>query len=159
MTVVVLLDMPNPAMTDEEKQKQLDREIREMISALSHRLVDLQHVQKHGSSHHDGDEDDQGVRIITLAGSNIGATMRSELDEKPSPDGGVGDHEALDTYVNSNFQAINNSIMLGGSYSTNDPGVHMDIVECQDQSHKHGKKGKKDEKETSKNDQHSQHSD
>uniref|UniRef100_A0A5B7CC70 Uncharacterized protein n=1 Tax=Davidia involucrata TaxID=16924 RepID=A0A5B7CC70_DAVIN len=155
---------PSPAVTQEEKQKQLDRDIREMISALSHRLGDL---QKHSSSHHDGDgdtEDDQGgVRIITLAGSNMGATMRSELDEiKPSGlDGGlVGEHEAsLDTYVNSNFQSINNSIMMGGSYSTNDPGVHLDILEYQGEGeshkHRHGKKGKKKEKETSKSDQHS----
>ncbi|KAK9275291.1 hypothetical protein L1049_022553 [Liquidambar formosana] len=69
----------------------------------------------------------------------------------------------LRTYVNSNFQAINNSIMLGGSYSTNDPGVHMDISDFFEHNghkpDKHGKKGKKKEKETSKSDQHSEHSD
>ncbi|KAK7277247.1 hypothetical protein RIF29_18398 [Crotalaria pallida] len=99
-------------------------------------------------------------------------TMRSEIDEKLSSSSISSDDdevdEALRTYVNSNFQAINNSIMLGGSYQANDPAVHMDISdffsEPQSQSHhkteKHEKKGKKKEKkEASKPQHHSSHSD
>ncbi|XP_002277018.1 uncharacterized protein LOC100254752 [Vitis vinifera] len=146
-----------------EKQKQFDREIRDMISALTNRLSDLQQVQKQGSSQQD-DEDDRGVRIITLAGSNTGATMRGELDEKPGHPGlSVGENEALNTYVNSNFQSVNNSIMMGGSYSTNDPGVHMDISDLvEHHGHKpvkHGKKGKKKDLVTPQDDYHSEHSD
>ncbi|XP_034711899.1 uncharacterized protein LOC117934344 [Vitis riparia] len=146
-----------------EKQKQFDREIRDMISALTNRLSDLQQVQKQGSSQQD-DEDDRGVRIITLAGSNTGATMRGELDEKPGHPGlSVGENEALNTYVNSNFQSVNNSIMMGGSYSTNDPGVHMDISDLvEHHGHKpvkHGKKGKKKDSVTPQDDYHSEHSD
>ncbi|KAJ9706437.1 hypothetical protein PVL29_001780 [Vitis rotundifolia] len=146
-----------------EKQKQFDREIRDMISALTTRLSNLQQVQKQGSSQQD-DEDDRGVRIITLAGSNTGATMRGELDEKPGPPGlSLGENEALSTYVNSNFQSVNNSIMMGGSYSTNDPGVHMDITDLvEHHGHKpvkHGKKGKKKDLVTAQDDHHSDHSD
>lgn len=151
---------------DGEKHKQLDRGVREMVSVLTHRLADLQQVHKDGSSHSDQDEIEHGVRIVTLAGSNNGATMRGDLDEKSSPRHGMSlgeqEGEGLSTYVNSNFQAINNSIMMGGSYSTNDPGVHMDISDFIDdhQGHnKHGKKGKKKDKETSKSDQNAQHSD
>lgn len=133
--------------TEGEKHKQLDREIRDMISALTNRLSDLQGVQKPGGSSHQDDE--HGVKIITLAGSNVGATLRSELDEKGGVEG--DEHEPLGTLVNSNFQAINNSIMMGGSYSTNDPGVHMDVTDSvelpQANLSKHGKKGKKKEKE------------
>ncbi|KAJ1402182.1 hypothetical protein SESBI_28281 [Sesbania bispinosa] len=134
-----------------EKHKQLDREIREMVSAITHRVTDF---HKSGSTHHLENEDENDVRIITLAGTNDGATLRSELDEK-SGKSSHGEPEALSTYINSNFQAVNNSIMFGGSYQANDPGVHMDISDFTDppQSHhkaeKHGKKGKKKEKEAS----------
>ncbi|XP_059662093.1 uncharacterized protein LOC132308116 [Cornus florida] len=152
-----------------EGQKHLDREIREMISALAHRLTNLQHVHKPGSSHHATEcDDDHGVSIITLTGTNTGATMRSELDDKPQE----GENDALGTYVNSNFQAINNSLMLSGSYNTNDPGVHLEITDYVEHQHEHehehehehhrmhGKKEKKKkDKETSKSDQHSDHSD
>lgn len=183
-------DSVDPITGQGEKQKQLDREIRDMISALTRRLADLQGVQKPGgggvSSHHHPEhdpelhhhrhhhphDDDNGLRIITMAGSNVGATMRSELDvmdkttpHDQDPNQGGSEHDQqvpLTTYLNSNFQAINNSIMLGGSYTTNDPGVHLDISdyfytdEHQVAHLKHGKKGKKKEIiEPSKSDHHS----
>ncbi|KAK8490209.1 hypothetical protein V6N13_052747 [Hibiscus sabdariffa] len=87
----------------------LDKDIKDMVSSITSRLEG-------------GGGDDDGAGIITLAGNNVGATMRSQLDEKS------GDEtDALSTYVNSNFQAVNNSIMLGSSYNANDPGVHLDI--------------------------------
>ncbi|KAJ7947145.1 Oxidoreductase [Quillaja saponaria] len=89
-------------------------------------------------------------RIVTLAGTNTGASLRSELDDKHGKtphDVSLGEAEPLSAYVNNNFQAINNTIMLDGSYSTNDPGVHMDIsdfIEHQEdhKPEKHGKKSK-----------------
>lgn len=150
-----------------ETPKNVDLEIREMISALTNRLSNLQHVQmRSGSSssnHHEKEEeedDEHGVRIITLAGNNVGATMRGEMDQKLLPEEKMlqqqqDQNEGLSTYVNSNFQAINNSIMVGGSYSSNDPGVHMDIsdyVEEQEDSDDaagHEKKGKKKKKKRS----------
>ncbi|KAK6941549.1 hypothetical protein RJ641_026926 [Dillenia turbinata] len=114
-------------------------------------------LRKPGSSHQEN-EDENGVRIITLAGSNIGASMRGELDEKAGPHKvSLGEPDALGAYVNSNFQAVNNSIMLGGSYSSNDPGVHMDISDLVEQGgikpEKPGRKGKKKEKDNAKSDQ------
>ncbi|CAK9170318.1 unnamed protein product [Ilex paraguariensis] len=175
---------PDPAalLPDEDDQKQKHSEIREMISALTRRFADLQYVNKPGaggttSHHHDqDDEDDHGVRIITLAGSNYGATIRSELEDikasNSSPQlgvslGGGGDdqehEESLSTYVNSNFQAINNSIIMGGGYSSNDPGVHVDVSEYMEhQAHRKQEKkvdGKRKDKETYKSDQHSQYAD
>ncbi|XVF51164.1 hypothetical protein PTKIN_Ptkin04bG0162300 [Pterospermum kingtungense] len=112
-----------------DKHRHLNQDIRDMLSAITHRLSG---IHKPGSSHREGgddaDDDEHGVRIITLAGNNAGATMRSEVDEKSSPDRiSLGKPDALSTYVNSNFQAVNNSIMLGSSYKTNDPGIHLDV--------------------------------
>uniref|UniRef100_A0A7N0UIP2 Uncharacterized protein n=1 Tax=Kalanchoe fedtschenkoi TaxID=63787 RepID=A0A7N0UIP2_KALFE len=165
-----------------EKHKQLDREIRDMIAALTKRLAELQHIHKSGtgsasshgnahgdSSHHQLHHDDEqhGVRIITLAGSNQGATMHGEAtDDKSAVPEDADPYEALGTYVNSNFQAINNSIMIGGSYTSNDPGVHMDVSDVIDHQldhhhgqkknadEKNGKKMKKEEEENSKSEQH-----
>ncbi|KAF5460453.1 hypothetical protein F2P56_020317 [Juglans regia] len=157
------------SLTEGEKQKQLDRGLREMVSAITRRAADL-HTSD--SIHHlqqqdDNDQDDHhGVRIVTLAGTNTGATLRSEMDEKADPphDGlSLGEPETLITYVNSNFQAINNSIMMGGSYGTNDPSVHLDISNYFDNKghspDKHGKKGKKKDKKNLENEHHPVHSD
>ncbi|KAL9680289.1 hypothetical protein QQ045_018167 [Rhodiola kirilowii] len=129
---------------------------------------DSSHHQ-HRIGHHD--DDHRGLRIITLAGSNQGATMHGELmDDKANTDDD-DPYEALGTYVNSNFQAINNSIMMEGSYTTNDPGVHMDISDVIDHQHglhpgqKHGegekigKKKKKDKENGKSKQQHSDNSD
>ncbi|XP_004485922.1 uncharacterized protein [Cicer arietinum] len=148
---------PSPP-SEGHKHKNLDREIREMLSAITHRVTDF---HKPGSTHHLDNDDEHGTRIITLAGTNDGATLRSELDEKSGKYSSDGEPEALSTYVNSNFQAVNNSIMLGGSYHANDPGVHMDISDFTEppQSHhkaeKLGKKEKKKGKEGSKTEHHS----
>ncbi|XP_040989031.1 uncharacterized protein LOC121236661 [Juglans microcarpa x Juglans regia] len=166
------------SLAEGEKQKQLDRGLREMVSAITRRAADLHtsdSIHHHLQQQDDNDQDDHhGVRIVTLAGTNTGATLRSEMDEKANPphDGlSLGEPETLSTYVNSNFQAINNSIMMGGSYGTNDPGVHLDISDYFDNKghspDKHGKKGKKKDKKKDKkqdkknleNDHHPVHSD
>ncbi|MCD9643301.1 hypothetical protein HAX54_030644 [Datura stramonium] len=146
--------MADSNFVDREKQKQADNDIKDMISSLTKRLASLQRVHKEaagdsGQNLQGDDEDDHGTRIITLAGTNVGASMRGEMDEKAGLEGvSPGEHEPLKTYVNSNFQSINNSIMLGGSYCTNDPGVHLDISDYVDEQvptpQGHGnKRGKK----------------
>lgn len=106
---------PEPVnMTDARTQKQLDYGIREMISSLTRRLSDL-HGNRGGHDQPLSADDELGVRVVTLAGTNTGASMRGELDDKSSLQlgGGEGEEEeAPGTYVNSNFQSINNSIML-----------------------------------------------
>ncbi|TKY53482.1 laccase-1 protein [Spatholobus suberectus] len=153
--------MPSPVQpshspsAEGETHKQLDKEIRDMVSAITHRVTDF---HKPGSTHHMENDGEHGLSMVTLVGNNNGATLRSELDEKSGNPYHGDESEALSTYVNSNFQAINNSVMLGGSYQANDPGVHLDISDFfteHHQSHhhkeeKHGKKGKKKGKEASK---------
>lgn len=160
---------PEQSTGEGDKHRQLDKDIKDMVSAITHRLSG---IHKPGSSHHvggsgdDDDDDDNGVRIITLAGHNAGATMRSEVDKKSStPDGiSLGDDDqsggALSTYVNSNFQSVNNSIMLGSNYNTNDPGVHLDVSDVSEhEGHKAADKprrrGKKKEKDSFKSHEHS----
>ncbi|CDP17453.1 unnamed protein product [Coffea canephora] len=150
----------------EMTHKRIDEEIGEMVSALTNRLSSILHAQKveggsssshHHQHHQEEDQEHGGARIITLAGNNVGATMRREMDEKTADlpeELPMGEQEALSTYVNSNFQAVNNSIMMGGSYSTNDPGVHLDITDYMEDwtpsksKHKVGSKhdGKKEKK-------------
>ncbi|KAL8535683.1 hypothetical protein ACS0TY_011355 [Phlomoides rotata] len=146
---------PEPTKHDEgDKQKSLDHEVRDLISALTNRL---------GATHKPGgsDDEEQGVRIITLAGSNLGATMRGDMDDKTAPrlpeQQQQDDDDSTPSYlVNSNFQAINNSIMLGGSYKTNDPGVHLDITDYVDHNDIH-KKGRKKSKRGSSSSYKSDH--
>ncbi|KAF5729806.1 hypothetical protein HS088_TW20G00171 [Tripterygium wilfordii] len=150
--------MAQTTQSNTEKPKNVGHGVKDMVSALTDHISGL---HKPGSSHqHHEDEDGHGVRIITLAGTNAGATMRSELQD--DKDLSIGDQpEPMNTYVNSNFQAVNNSIMMESSYSTNDPGVHMEVSDIFEQKHgggkmeKHGKK----EKEAFKRDQQTDHSD
>lgn len=148
-----------------ERHKQLDRYIREMATSITNRVTDL-----HRSGHQKEDDDDvDGVRIITLAGTNDGATLRKEVDGKPARESGKPEEEEpLKAYVNSNYQAFNNSIMFSGSYQANDPGVSMEILDFAEPAHRHkagkeGKKVKKKKKEKgatkSDGDHHSGHSD
>ncbi|KAL6006638.1 hypothetical protein ACLOJK_032131 [Asimina triloba] len=145
----------------EGSQKRLDREIKEMVSMLTNHITELQPNKNKAGS---GDEvrtdedDDRGVRVITLAGNNTGATMRAGLGEMLEGQG--FDHEMLGAYANSNCQAVNNSIMMNGSYTAEDPGVHIvisDLAEEHEQGHlmeEHEKtkeeKKKKKKKEDSK---------
>lgn len=123
-------------------QRNLDQEVRDLISALTNRLSGIQRMHKSG--HVSQDDDEHGVGVITLAGNNVGSTMRGDMEDKAP--GWHQEHEDFATYVNSNFQGINNSIMLDGSYNTNDPGVHLDISEYLEDHNtrpRHGRKGKK----------------
>lgn len=150
------------------RHKSLDREVRDMVHAITDRITDHIHKPGGSSQHHiedHEDDGDHGIRIITLAGTNAGANMRTELDDKKSPLDDLQnqqENEPFTTYVNSNFQAINNSIMLGGSYTTNDPGVHLDISDVYEprghRLEKTAKKGKKKDKDSVESDHHSEFS-
>ncbi|XP_022136757.1 uncharacterized protein LOC111008382 isoform X2 [Momordica charantia] len=144
--------MAHSSANDGEKHREFDRDVREMVSSLTTRLG-LIRKGGGGSGHHHEVVDDQGSSVITLAGTNTGATMRAELNGKTTKlEGAAGDeNEALTSYINSNFQAINNSIMFGGSYSGNDPGVHMDISDLHEEGHKGDKGGAKAKKVAKEN--------
>ncbi|KAL3564986.1 hypothetical protein D5086_033032 [Populus alba] len=72
--------------SDGNKNKPLDREVRDMVNNMTRRIVDQFH--KPSASLHNqesvADEDGHGIRIVTLAGTNTGASMRSELDDQKS---------------------------------------------------------------------------
>ncbi|KAL7602883.1 hypothetical protein Lser_V15G18989 [Lactuca serriola] len=155
--------MGAPESGEKQQKQQLDREIRDMMNVLTRRLAHLHKKpnEREGASNihdHDKEEEDAngGFGIITMAGSNEGATMRGELDLMSMENHKLGTTQhndesftPLTTYLNGNFQGVNNSIMVGGSYSTNDPGIHLDVDEHYMQhkgelgSQKYGKKGKK----------------
>ncbi|RDX92383.1 hypothetical protein CR513_25469, partial [Mucuna pruriens] len=159
--------MPSPTQPSEspsaerEAHRQLDREIRDMVFAITHKVTNF---HKSGSTPHLENDGEHGLSMVSLVGNNNGATMKSELDEKSGITSHGDEPEELSTFVNSNFQAINNSLMFGGSYQANDPGVHMDISDFSTENHhlkeeRHGKKGKKKEKGASKHNHLSSSSD
>uniref|UniRef100_A0ACD5YZK9 Uncharacterized protein n=1 Tax=Avena sativa TaxID=4498 RepID=A0ACD5YZK9_AVESA len=80
--------------------------------------------------------------IITLAGENNGAAMEAaDAEDLVVVEAGGGDHDEEDdeagedeevevsAYTNSNYQAVNNSVLVAGSCAVRDPGVHVVIVE------------------------------
>lgn len=74
--------------------------------------------------------DDKAVSVVTLAGDNRGVTMHvaGSQSTRPKPEGkstSTEKDEAGKTYVNSNIQSINNSIMSHGSINGRDPGVRV----------------------------------
>lgn len=154
-------------MEGENQKQMLDRETRDMISAINRRLQHLHKLQRGGDTSHNDDDDetddDHGVRVITLAGSNVGATMRSELDDVDGDAEDGSEDEPFSALVNSNFQAINNSLMIDGNYNTNDPGVHLEICDkreakTEEVKQKRGKKkdgGAKNKGKSSKSEHHS----
>ncbi|RZR71698.1 hypothetical protein BHM03_00006478 [Ensete ventricosum] len=110
-----------------------------------------------------GDAADPGLRVITLAGDNKGASMKADMEDLMDTDGGVYDDDSgMCTHANSNFQAVNNSILLGGSCSAEDPGVHLLISECSEEEEEeedaeddndddeHEKRGKEEGKDKEK---------
>ncbi|CAN6234172.1 unnamed protein product [Urochloa humidicola] len=88
--------------------------------------------------------------IITLAGENSGATMdaadvedlvvvgNADADEEDHDDDDgqhqrEGEEVVMSAYANSNYQAVNNSVVVSGSCAVNDPGVHVVVVEHVDE--------------------------
>ncbi|PAN36869.1 hypothetical protein PAHAL_7G006900 [Panicum hallii] len=86
--------------------------------------------------------------VITLAGENSGATMEAaagdvedlvvvgNADAEENDDGDNQEEEddvVISAYTNSNYQAVNNSVLVSGSCAVNDPGVHVVVVEHVDE--------------------------
>ncbi|KAL0924123.1 hypothetical protein M5K25_004932 [Dendrobium thyrsiflorum] len=133
----------------EQSYQRLNHELRDVISILTGL----------GQTGNVGADDAMG--IITLAGSNKGAMMKMEghgasIDQTVAavnPNGGEG----TEAFANSNYQSINNSIVIGGSCGAEDPGVHLliqDYVEGDDEGvdeyHETKSKEKKKDREKEK---------
>ncbi|KAF2575704.1 hypothetical protein F2Q70_00001279 [Brassica cretica] len=105
-------------------QQHFRHDLKNKVSSVTHMGAD-----KAGPSQYEEEKEEDGISAITLAGSNLGATMKTELDDNQGDSYKNGGQELdfLTTFVNSNFQAVNNSIMMGAKYETHDPGVHLDI--------------------------------
>ncbi|AQK42329.1 hypothetical protein Zm00014a_010136 [Zea mays] len=92
--------------------------------------------------------------VVTLAGKNSGATMEAaaagdvedlvvvgsadaeEHDEGHGQDDEevvVEENVVITAYANSNYQAVNNSVLVAGSCAVDDPGVHVVVVEHVDE--------------------------
>uniref|UniRef100_A0ACD5Y4B3 Uncharacterized protein n=1 Tax=Avena sativa TaxID=4498 RepID=A0ACD5Y4B3_AVESA len=76
--------------------------------------------------------------IITLAGENNGAAMEAadaedlvvvEAGGQEEDEEGEDEEVEVSAYTNSNYQAVNNSVLVAGSCAVRDPGVHVVIVE------------------------------
>ncbi|RRT50733.1 hypothetical protein B296_00026704 [Ensete ventricosum] len=80
-----------------------------------------------------------GTRIVVLASENKGAVTKVNSQEMMDT-GGVlrADKNALAACANSNYQAINNSIVLDGSCTAEDPGIHIAISDHEDDDDESG---------------------
>lgn len=130
-----------------EQQKSLQQGIKDDISNLTRRLSEL-HSQQNLSSNGDQKLQDLGVRVITLAGENRGATMDMGSESRKNgmldfqkvnskPNGANKNEESPDenhrhkaagpvnAFVNSNIQAANNSILFHSTCPHRDPGVRL----------------------------------
>ncbi|XP_057434956.1 uncharacterized protein LOC130727736 [Lotus japonicus] len=68
--------------------------------------------------------DEKRVSVMTLAGENRGATMQvAESTRKKN--GSIHGEENSSSYVNSNIQSMNNSLISHGSINGRDPGVRV----------------------------------
>ncbi|KAM3373064.1 hypothetical protein ACQJBY_019795 [Aegilops geniculata] len=83
-----------------------------------------------------GTGDEGKTTVITLAGENDGADMDAEDlvvveagGEQEEGEEGEEEEVHVAAYTNSNYQAVNNSVLLAGSCAVRDPGVHVVIVE------------------------------
>ncbi|RWW41699.1 hypothetical protein BHE74_00052820 [Ensete ventricosum] len=132
---------------EQQQQRRVQQEIRDMISTLTDRLAALKRsVPRSDAKGQAAGDADPGLGVITLAGDNKGASMKLDIEELGDSHGGLySDDGGMCTYTNSNYQAVNNSILLGGSCAAKDPGVHVVISE-----YKEEKKTKKEEKEKKK---------
>ncbi|WOL05754.1 hypothetical protein Cni_G14485 [Canna indica] len=148
----------------DEPQRHLQSEIRDMLSTLTGRLAAMGRSMARsdvGKTPHEGGggggggtDADHGFGIITLAGDNKGASMKANMEDLMDTHGGMYDEESgMCTHTNSNYQAVNNSILLGGSCSADDPGVHVVIseyIEDEDDDEDEEEQDKKDKKEKKK---------
>ncbi|KAH7653537.1 hypothetical protein IHE45_19G086400 [Dioscorea alata] len=106
-------------------QDNLKHEVHNLLTSLNnHQETGLRDTGESGNS----------VRIITLAGTNQGASMRSaRIDHEIVNDNGVlygfEDKLIMRACTNSNFQAVTNCLMLKGRCTAGDPGVHLEFSE------------------------------
>ncbi|MQM06348.1 hypothetical protein Taro_039174 [Colocasia esculenta] len=116
----------NPTAQEVHNQQLLEGEIRSMISKLTGHLTNLSCRAASGAGGEGADGG--GMRVVTLAGTNKGATMEGR--DMGDAHGMIhGDDGQLSAFANSNYQAVNNSILLEGSCTAEDPGVHLVITE------------------------------
>ncbi|KAG1362432.1 101 kDa malaria antigen [Cocos nucifera] len=117
--------MVSNAKADEQSQRHKEHEIRDMISKLTRQLTALGKSSALSGRGEDEEADD-GVRIITPAGGIEGARMEANSEEMVDTHVALyAEEREMSAYTNSNYQAINNSILLGGSCTADDPGVHV----------------------------------
>ncbi|XP_009389922.3 uncharacterized protein LOC103976447 [Musa acuminata AAA Group] len=147
--------------SEEPRQRRVQQEIRDMISTLTDRLTALgRSVPRSDAKGQEAGDAYPGLGVITMAGDNKGASMKADMEELGDAHGGLySDDGGMCTYTNSNYQAVNNSILLGGSCAAKDPGVHVVISEYveeddddddDDEEERHRKKEKKKKKKEEK---------
>lgn len=83
---------------------------------------------------HYSDFKDSGVRVITLAGDNKGATMKLSSSRKKGNSVEISDEEGnsnqipgVGFVINNNVQGVNNSVLYNSSLTHHSPGVHLSV--------------------------------
>ncbi|KAJ6817349.1 uncharacterized protein M6B38_412395 [Iris pallida] len=126
---------------EEHSEHGSNRVLRDTISALTGHLASL------GKPGTEAGVDRGATSYITLAGGNKGAVMKAADSLQEMLQKAAGD-ERVSAWTNSNYQSVNNSIMIDGECHAEDPGVHIEIMDFledvdEDDDHHEIKKGKK----------------
>ncbi|XP_074581320.1 uncharacterized protein LOC141837847 [Curcuma longa] len=87
--------------------------------------------------HGEVEEQGEGAGLVMLTGENTGAVTKADgrlLQQLAVDTQGEmrADEASLSAFANSNYQAVNNSVVVGGRCAVEDPGVHIEILENDD---------------------------
>ncbi|KAG6522476.1 hypothetical protein ZIOFF_019616 [Zingiber officinale] len=85
-----------------------------------------------------GEGEGEGAGLVMLTGENTGAVTKADsrlLQQLAVDTQGEmrADEASLSAFANSNYQAVNNSVVVGGHCAVEDPGVHIEILENDDE--------------------------
>lgn len=80
----------------------------------------------------------EGAGLVMLGGGNTGAVTKADgrlLQQLAVDTQGEmrADETSLSAFANSNYQAVNNSVVVGGHCAVEDPGIHIEILESDDE--------------------------
>ena len=131
------------SISDNRESNDLPKDIREGIAKLVKNLA-----VKHSKQ---GDKEDgvQGITMITLAGENRGATMNVNGSHLSGKEEGEASKKKPSGFtasgVNSNVQAINNSILSGSWCRVDYPGVDLVAPNDDEDDHDHDHDKRKEE--------------
>ncbi|XP_034709789.1 mucin-2-like [Vitis riparia] len=128
------IEKPNPPF--KPSNGGLQKDVGDTVKPSS--VLDYEKIEKtkdmeskdHEGNHKKAHSKDNSMKITTIAGDNKGAIMElNPASKKHDPQGNSNTMATpsplLNIFMNSNVQAVNNSILVNASCTNHEPGVHV----------------------------------